>query len=160
MRDWSVVVALNLDVVERDGGEAARRLLALWWLIAEWRNGGIDQYLFNSAADTLPEVRSAFEDAGFVNGLEWLDGIATVMGGSVPLDRDSRIDKLVELRGDPALAFDPFEAQEKALKRLLLGIEDIAEGLMKAVKGIDRARRSASQPPSGVSWNIPDGLKG
>lgn len=77
---------------------AQRRFLALLWYYAEVCNGGHDQFFFNSTGivwkDALEGMRMIGDDADADNFQKAID----LFCGSVPFDREERIQALDEIR--------------------------------------------------------------
>lgn len=93
----SVNIYDGLEKYNKDLSEltiAQRRFLALLWYDSEVRNGGHDQFFFNSTGivwkDALEGMRMIGDDADADNFQKAID----LFGSSVPFDREERIQSL------------------------------------------------------------------
>ena len=159
---WTEIVANNYEEVAAARSKAARELDALYWLISEWENGGLSQYFSNMSSDSLPDVQKAFSRARCGAGLAWLKKVDALFGGSVPRERDLRIDSM-----DAFGAFegpcDPFESLDAELQRIVPQIDAFATKLVDRIPAIDKNKKRVwPETQSGTDWSskIPDHLKG
>lgn len=74
--------------------EASRVLLAAHWCQSEIRNGGFDQFFFNSTGVLAPEAVEAFRKIGMPQVAALIEQAMSLFGPGYPRDRAARCDAL------------------------------------------------------------------
>lgn len=149
--DWFEYVADHLTELNLSTAPLSRALVAMFVLEAEFDNGGLSQYLMNDSGNTWLDLRMAFESNGFEAGLQWMGEVERIYGGTLPVDRDTRLDRI------PALAGwvdgeDPFESPGKELRDSLMPrIHQIAEKLVLSHRALEGHHGKSGTGKSGKS---------
>ena len=81
--------------------KAQRNIFAFMWYDAEVCNGGHDQFFYNSTGIVWKDVLDCFKMIGAVRYAENLQKAIDMFGGTIPFDREKRIEKLFAMTSNP-----------------------------------------------------------
>lgn len=127
---WTSYVYENLKRLTASTSPDARALVALYELKLDHESGGLTAYLMNSSGNHFYEVKTAFEQAGFTEGLNWVSNVEKRYGKKLPSKREARIDAISSMPGfDDEI--DPFDAEHRQLDILLPQIDRLAVEVAK-----------------------------
>lgn len=90
----------GIDVYNKDLGrftDSQRKIFALYWYDAEVKNGGHDQFFFNSTGIVWKDAYEGFKMIGAAQLADNFKKAIDMFGGEVPFDRSERQDALEEL---------------------------------------------------------------
>lgn len=93
-----------------------RYLNAVFWYMAEVRNGGHSQFLFNSTGIVWEDALNGFKLFGLPEHAQNLQKVVDFFEGKIPFDREKRQELLDELEGcgDEDDEYDEDEEEENA----------------------------------------------
>jgi hypothetical protein len=76
-----------------------KEVIALYVLVSEVSNGGLDQYFYNSSGDTAPFALSALERLGMSQTRSLLASALKYFGPTYPVDGELRSRQLEQIEG-------------------------------------------------------------